>query len=81
MSVHRIQSARGRYGAVVRLLITTTIGRCNQVWHWDNPTDYFAHAQAVLTECAWANMLEMENGGKSKIFFFLMLLINIITAI
>ena len=40
---------------------------CNRVWHSDDPTDYFAHAQAVLTEGTWSNTLGVENNGKSKI--------------
>ena len=40
----------------------------NQAWHWDDPTDYFAHVQAVRTEGTWANTPWVENGGKSKIF-------------
>ena len=48
-----------------------TQGVCYRVLHWDDPTDYFAHAQA----CSWQNILGVKNGGKSKIFV-LVIVIN-----
>ena len=53
----------------------------SRVWHWDDPTNYFAHAQAVLTEGTWTNMLGLENGGKYLNNLFCLLLTNIMTAI
>ena len=53
--------------SLTTLIAGTYIGR-NRVWHRDDPTDYFAHAQAVLTEGTWVNMLGVERRGKSKIF-------------